>query len=192
MQKKAISIVGIMGVGKTCIAKKIAKKLNFNCIDTDKEVKNITKFSVADLVKKNQEKLLQETEYKIIKKYSNKNYIISTGDYTINNQAAWDYLQHHTITIWMNIALNKIAQRLKPTENRPFLEEDFDEIKLKEIYNNRKKRYSHAIIELKNLNKKTLENLISTLNQIINNNLDCSEKITISNTQTSKKTGKQH
>lgn len=160
---KSVTLVGIMGSGKTCVAKKLAKKFNIYHVDTDKEVKVQSGFSVKELIQSNQENKLKEIEYDIIKSNVNNRCIISTGDYTVNNQKGWDYLMYHSLTIWINIHLNKILTRLRPTENRPFFSDETNLENLKDLYNDRKKRYRQSRIHVKTLNIAKMDELIKTI-----------------------------
>lgn len=161
---KSVTLVGIMGSGKTCIAKKLAKKLDTYHVDTDEEIKIQSGFSVKELIESNQENTLKEIEFDIIKSNVNNRCIISTGDYTVNNQKGWDYLMYHSLTIWINIHLNKIITRLRPTENRPFYSDETNLKNLKDIYNERKKRYKQSKIHMKSLNTSKINELIKIIN----------------------------
>lgn len=163
---QAISLIGIMGSGKTSIAKKLAKKIDLNCIDTDAEIKKTTGFSVSELIHSEQKELLNEVEMQIIEKYAKQNYIISTGDYTVHNIKAWNFLMKNTLTIWINLSLKKILERLRPTENRPLLNENegtFDINDLSNLYKKRKRFYQKAKLELKNFKKESILKLINSI-----------------------------
>ena len=44
-----IILIGFMGVGKTSVGKQLARKLNFNFIDTDYEIERLTNKSIPIL-----------------------------------------------------------------------------------------------------------------------------------------------
>lgn len=161
---KAITLVGMMGAGKTCIAKKLAKKLSTYHIDTDQEVKSKTGLSIKEMLEENKENELKTAEFEIIKEHSKNKCVISTGDYTVNNQKAWDYILFHTLTIWINLHLNQILMRLRPNENRPFYSENLDLSNLQELYKERKKRYKQAKIQVKSLNSHKTNELVKIIN----------------------------
>ena len=48
-----VILIGFMGVGKTSVGKKLAKKLNFDFIDTDYTIKNLTE--IIKLIEKEAE-----------------------------------------------------------------------------------------------------------------------------------------
>lgn len=154
---KTVTLVGMMGAGKTSIAKKLSKKLGVKHIDTDREVKLRTGISVKDFIEQKKQNDLNLIEYEIIKEFVGQPCVISTGDYTVNNQKAWDFIMNHTVTIWINAHLNQVFNRLRPTENRPFLEESTNISNLYELLNQRKNRYKLAKIHIKSINLSKIE-----------------------------------
>ena len=50
--KKNLVLLGMMGVGKTTIAKMVAKKQNLNFIDTDQNVQNENLMSIYEIFEK--------------------------------------------------------------------------------------------------------------------------------------------
>lgn len=160
---QSISLVGIMGSGKTCIAKKIAKKLGVYHIDTDKEIKLISGLSVKELIDQNKEDLLKQTELAVIEKHIHNKCVISTGDYTVNNDTAWKLVIENSVSVWINSHLSQVIIRLKPSENRPFFTNTTELTKLKQLYHERKSRYQQSKIELRGLNAAKIEQLLKII-----------------------------
>ncbi|WP_342262083.1 shikimate kinase [Alphaproteobacteria bacterium endosymbiont of Tiliacea citrago] len=168
---QSVSLVGIMGAGKTCIAKKLAKKLDLYHIDTDKEIKTKTGLSVKQLIDTEQSDLLKTVEFEIIKEHCHKKCVVSTGDHTVNNQKAWDYLMQNSLSVWINLSLVQILQRLKPSENRPFFPTELTLQHLKEIYNERKKKYFLSKIQIRSLNASKVEDLLKIIQHFLSESI---------------------
>lgn len=168
---KPIALVGMMGAGKTSFGRKIAKKLNAQFFDSDAAIKLKTGYSPKEIFNYFGEAMLKETEFAVIEEICQKpSVIIATGDSTIDNKKAWDFLKQNTITIWLNIDLKVISARLKPNEDRPYLDEKQDESTLKfltRLYRQRAQKYkqAHLTIHRPILNKKTF---LKKLTQLIN------------------------
>lgn len=159
--KKPITLVGMMGAGKSSFGRKIAKKLNAQFFDLDNEMKTKTGYSPKEIFNYFGENMLKDSEFAVIEEIMQKapNSIIATGDSTIDNKKAWDYLKQNTITIWLNIDLKLISMRLKPNEDRPYLDEQNDNMLtfITQLYHKRAQKYkqAHLTIHRPILNKKT-------------------------------------
>ncbi len=179
---KPIALVGMMGAGKSSFGRKIAKKLNAQFFDLDNEIKIKTGYSPKEIFNYFGKQMLEETEFSVIEELVSKHTaIIATGDSTIDNKKAWEFLKENTITIWLNIDLKLISVRLKPNEDRPYLEEGNNNDMLKfitNLYHKRAQKYkqSHVTIHRPILNKKTF---LKKLTQMIDK-LQANQKIDIS------------
>ena len=63
-----IFIIGFSGTGKSTIGKKIAKKLNFSFIDTDRELELLEKKEISKIIEKSGEPFFRKLETKILKR----------------------------------------------------------------------------------------------------------------------------
>ena len=61
---KNLILTGMMGVGKSTIAKSLAKKLSYNYIDVDKIIEEIEGCSIKTIFKRKSEKYFRELEKK--------------------------------------------------------------------------------------------------------------------------------
>ena len=62
--KKNLVLTGMMGVGKSTVGKKVAKKLKFNFIDIDKEIENKEKRKIKEIFKDDGEIYFRKIEKK--------------------------------------------------------------------------------------------------------------------------------
>ena len=78
--KNIIVITGHMGSGKSLIGKKLAKYLNWQHFDSDKEIEKSEEKKISEIFKDNGEKYFRKQEEIIIKSLLNKKYsVISLG-----------------------------------------------------------------------------------------------------------------
>jgi len=174
--KKPITLVGMMGAGKSSFGRKIAKKLNAQFFDLDNEMKTKTGYSPKEIFNYFGENMLKDSEFEAVEEIIQKapNSIIATGDSTIDNKRAWDFLKQNTITIWLNIDLKLISIRLKPNEDRPYLDEQNDNMLtfITQLYHKRAQKYkqAHLTIHRPILNKKTfLKKLMQMIEKLQSN-----------------------
>jgi shikimate kinase len=165
-----------MGSGKSSYGKKIAKQYAVKFFDVDEEIKTKTDYTPKELFHFFGEKTLQAIEYEVIKELIE--YvpcIISTGDNTITNQKAWAILKTHTTTLWLNANFRLLSKRLKPTHNRPSLNDDVAKDSallqqfIQDLYNKRAARYKEAEIIVQNdilTSKDAITRIVININNV--------------------------
>jgi len=146
IKKKNICIMGLMGSGKSVIGKDLSKYLNFEFYDTDREIELKTKKSINEIFKEYGELYFRNLEEKICIKLLNKNNcVISLGGGSITNKEIRKSIKQNSYSIYLQVKLNNLVNRLKSSKKRPLLNKDGSKIEiLKKIYEDRKKFYEKA------------------------------------------------
>ena len=146
IKKKNVCIMGLMGSGKSVIGKDLSKYLNFEFYDTDKEIELKTKKSINEIFKEYGELYFRNLEEKICIKLLNKNNcVISLGGGSITNKEIRKSIKQNSYSIYLQVKLNNLVNRLKSSKKRPLLNKDGSKIEiLKKIYEDRKKFYEKA------------------------------------------------
>ncbi len=154
---KVISIVGIMGAGKSSLGKKIANHLKISFFDLDKRINEMSGYSVKEIYNFFGLNVLHAIEFYILQKMiETGSCVISTGDITVENEKAWSLIKNKTNMIWIDVDLKVLTNRLKINENRPFLVKNNFENKsnllsyLNFLYSKRLDKYKESNIILKN------------------------------------------
>src|SRR5215510_3579261 len=77
---KTVVFVGLMGVGKTCIGRRLAQRLDLPFVDADKEIEEAAGCSIADIFERHGEKYFREGERRVILRLlDNPVHVLSTG-----------------------------------------------------------------------------------------------------------------
>jgi shikimate kinase len=153
LKKNNIAIVGHMGAGKSIIGKILAKKIDFRHIDSDYEIVKFTKKSINTIFHEKGEKYFRNIETKIVLKLIEKrNVVLSLGGGTILSELIRDKLKKNSITLFLDVSLLKLEERLKKSTNRPILKNVVLEEKVKELDITRRKYYLLSDIIIKNIN----------------------------------------
>lgn len=161
-----IFLLGFMGCGKTTIGKKLAHRMNYLFIDTDRMIENHNNSTIYKLFTTYGEDKFRKLERDTIRSLSNENKIIATGGGTpcyLNNM---EWIKNNGISIYLNLNHKSLFHRLKNAkENRPLIK-DLDNNQLSHYIitnlNKRKKYYSQAdiTIEVINLDIKEIQSQI--------------------------------
>lgn len=132
--KNKVVLLGYMGVGKTTIAKLLAKKLQFKHLDLDDLIEKEEGFSVQKIFDSKGELYFRKIEHQIFKKlienHSDK-FVLSTGGGTLCYANNHLFLKNPSVTsIYLKGTLELLINRLYDSKlNRPLLAQlDKDEL----------------------------------------------------------------
>ena len=152
VKKRNICIMGLMGSGKSVIGKELSKYLNFEYYDTDKEIELQSKKSINDIFKEYGELYFRNLEEKICVKLLNKNNcVISLGGGSVTNKEIRKSIKQNSYSIYLQVKLNNLINRLKSSKKRPLLNKNESKIViLKKLYENRQKFYERADLIVNN------------------------------------------
>ena len=166
-----IFLVGPMGSGKSSLGKKLAKSLNKNFIDTDKEIEKKENKTINEIFENNGEKYFREKEKEfLINIPNNLNIIIATGGGIITNQENRKKLKENKV-IFLNASIERQSKRTSKSDKRPLLKNVNRLKKLRELYDQRLELYREVSnIEI-NVDKfKSKDILIKIIEELNENN----------------------
>ena len=134
----------MMAVGKTTLARIVAKKYNLKFVDTDANIRKKNSMSIAEIFEKKGENFFRRIEEKIVLnslKFSNN--IIAIGGGAFLNDKIREKIKNNCISVWLKCSEQTLIPRIRNSKKRPkaYLLKDKDLIKL---INDRSKIYSKA------------------------------------------------
>ena len=161
--EKNLTLTGMMGVGKTTIGKRLAKKLNYNFIDIDKIIENQEGESISVIFRSKGEDYFRKIEKILtIRELKKNNSVISLGGGAFLNSSIRQYSKKHSISFWLDVPIESLLKRLKKSKNRPVLGKEKTDGSIKKIYFIRKKFYNMADYRIK-CKKLTLKQIIEKI-----------------------------
>lgn len=112
-----------MGVGKTTVGKKLAKKLGYYFIDSDHEIEDREHLSIPEIFSQKGEKYFREVEARIISEIISRDeeIVLSLGGGAFVNEETRRILKEKTLTIWLDAPIDEILRRVGNKTNRPLL-----------------------------------------------------------------------
>ena len=128
-----ITLIGMMGTGKSKFGRLVAKNLNFNFYDVDTLIENKFKNSIKNLFMKYGEPFFRNIEAETIKKLicnirkNNEKVIISIGGGGFENKKTRELLLQYTNVIWLNTTVNILVERVGEGSKRPMIKGDVKE-----------------------------------------------------------------
>lgn len=122
-----ITLIGMMGSGKSTVAKLIADNLDYNFFDTDSLIVEKTGKEITEIFKEDGEEYFRDLEKKIINnlyyKNDNKNKVIATGGGAVLSEVNRNIFLNKSKVYWLNVKTEKLADRLYENKDRPLLKE---------------------------------------------------------------------
>ncbi len=154
----------MMGVGKSTIGKKLAKKLSLKFIDVDKIIEKKEKNTIRDIFEKKGEYYFRKIEKKItLQQIKKEESLIALGGGAFLNASIRKEIKNCCISFWLDLDLKSLTSRLKVAKKRPLLDKDKLEESVYRIYSERKKIYNESNYRIK-IKSKSIE---TTINKII-------------------------
>ena len=155
MKYKKIAIIGMMGAGKSTIAKALQEKIKIKMYDSDMLFEKKFNMAIRDFFNKYSQDEFRKQETLILQEIiKNKSFILSCGGGIILSEKNRSLLFNKDIfTIYLSADTSTIFDRIKEDTTRPLLQVDNLKNEIERILNQRKKYYSMANLTISTDNK---------------------------------------
>ena len=167
IKKKNICIMGLMGSGKSIIGKDLSKYLNLKFYDTDKEIELKMKKSISAIFEEEGESFFRDIELEVCTDLLTlNNCVISLGGGSIINREIRKVIKMNSYSIYLQVKLNNLMERLKSSKKRPLLNTELNKKEtVQNLYTYRRNYYEKADFIVNNNNDKfkVLEKIKSEL-----------------------------
>jgi shikimate kinase len=123
--KRTIALVGLMGVGKSTVGKKLAEAIGAPFVDSDDEIVKAAKLSVQEIFDRHGEAEFRRGERRVIERLLNgPPIVLATGGGAFMDPDTRALLKEKATTVWLRADLDVIWKRVSRRENRPLLKRD--------------------------------------------------------------------
>ena len=147
---KNLILTGMMGVGKSTIGKKLAKKLKYNFTDLDKLIEIRENLSINLIFKNKGEDYFREIERSIaLQELKKKKSVIALGGGAYLDKSIRISAKKLSLSFWLDVNVDILIKRLSRTKKRPLLYKKNISDTIKKIYLERKKTYNEADFRVK-------------------------------------------
>ncbi|MDH5544864.1 MAG: shikimate kinase AroK [Gammaproteobacteria bacterium] len=146
--KKNIILVGPMGAGKTTIGIQLAKQLDREFIDSDREIEKRTGATIPLIFELEGEEGFRKREASVISELVQmQNIVLATGGGAVLRQENREALSRGGLVIYLKSDVEQLFERTSKDKSRPLLQTDDPKRKLTEILHQREPLYE-AIADL--------------------------------------------
>ncbi|KQW83600.1 shikimate kinase [Brevundimonas sp. Root1279] len=122
VRERTIALVGLMGVGKSTVGRRLAKRLDLPFADGDVEIESAAAMTVSDIFAQLGESEFRAGEARVMRRLlEGPRMVLATGGGAILNPETRDVLKNRAVTVWMRADLETIAARVQRRDTRPLL-----------------------------------------------------------------------
>ncbi len=165
--KANLFLIGFSGSGKSSVGKQLAKRLDYNFVDTDRIIEENTGQTIDETLRFKGEKEFRKIETRVLSQidYSKKN-IIATGGGIPTIDKNIKIMQNEGSIIWLKASIDSIFSRLfKSKEIRPLLGSNLKKENINNLFNSRLNVYNIADKTI-DTNDKKIEQIINEITKI--------------------------
>ena len=139
-----------MGVGKSTVGKRLAKKMKLKFVDIDQIIELKEKATIGEIFKNRGENYFRKVEKKItLGELKKINLVIALGGGAFINETIRKEVKDTSMSFWLDLNVKSLLPRLKNLKKRPLLNQNNLEKKMNKIYSKRKKIYNESNFRIK-------------------------------------------
>jgi shikimate kinase len=119
---RPITLVGLMGVGKTTIGRRLAARLDLPFVDADAEIEIASGMAVAEIFERFGEAHFRDGERRVIARLiDGAPKVIATGGGAFIDADTRRLILARTLAVWLDADIATLVERVKRRETRPLL-----------------------------------------------------------------------
>lgn len=117
-----IVLIGLMGVGKSTVGRRLAARLSLPFVDADVEIEAAAGMTIADIFERFGEGEFRDGERRVIARLIDGTpKVIATGGGAFINDETRKLILDQTVAVWLDANPRILAERVKKRDTRPLL-----------------------------------------------------------------------
>ncbi len=149
---RPVVLVGLMGVGKSSIGRKLANLLHMPFVDADDEIESAAQMSIAEIFAQFGEPYFRDGERRVIARLISEpgpQRVIATGGGAFVNAETRAMILEQSIAVWLDSDLDVLVDRVGRKNTRPLLRNGNPREILARLKSEREADYAQAPIHVK-------------------------------------------
>ncbi|APG63737.1 shikimate kinase [Sphingorhabdus lutea] len=142
---RSLVLVGMMGVGKSTVGRRLAKKLSLPFVDADEAIEEAAGMHISEIFENFGESYFREGETRVIQRLIAEGpAVIATGGGAFINDITRQSILDSSLSIWLNADINILVDRVSRRNHRPLLHGKDPETVLRDLAEKRDPFYAKA------------------------------------------------
>lgn len=164
---RPVVLVGLMGVGKSTVGRRLAKRLGLPFVDSDAEIEDAAGLSAAEVFERYGEHDFRDGERRLVARLIEGDVrVIATGGGAYVDSRTRQLLNDRAITVWLDAPVDILTERTSRRDTRAQLRNQDRKATLERLSNERRNSYEEAHIHVKSgdgAHKEVVEAIVSAL-----------------------------
>jgi shikimate kinase len=166
---RPVVLVGLMGVGKSTVGRRLARRLGLDFIDSDSEIEETVGLPWGELFERYGEADYRDGERRLVARLvDGKVRVIATGGGVFVDPQTRQLLMERTITVWLDAPVDVLAERTSRRDTRPLLKNGDPKATLERLAEVERKACAEAHIHVKSGNgahRDVVESIVRALDK---------------------------
>lgn len=166
---RPVVLVGLMGVGKSTVGRRLARRLGLSFVDSDSEIEDAAGFTAAEVYERYGEREFRDGERRLVARLvSGEIRVIATGGGAFIDPRTRELLNERAITVWLDAPVDVLAERTARRDTRPLLRNDDPKGTLERLSQERRPSYAQAHIHVRSgqgAHRDVVDSIIDALKQ---------------------------
>jgi shikimate kinase len=147
---RPVVLVGLMGVGKSTVGRRLAKRLGLSFVDSDAEIEDASGYPPAEMFERYGERDFRDGERRLVARLLEGDVrVIATGGGAYIDPGTRKLLNEHAITIWLDAPVDILAERTSRRDTRAQLRNGDPKTVLERLAEERRPSYEEAHLHVK-------------------------------------------
>jgi shikimate kinase len=147
---RCIVLVGLMGVGKSTIGRRLAKRLRIGFADSDDEIEQAAFHSISEIFERFGEASFRDGERRVIQRLvAGEPKVIATGGGAFIDAGTRALILDKCIAVWLDADIDTLVDRVERRDHRPLLKGKNAASVLRELAAVRNPIYAEAHIHVR-------------------------------------------
>ena len=147
---RPVVLVGLMGVGKSTVGRRLARRLGLSFVDTDEEIEDAAGYPAAEVFERFGEHDFRDGERRLVARLMQGDIrVIATGGGAYVDPRTRQLLNERAITVWLDAPVDILAERTSRRDTRAQLRNGDPKTVLQRLADERRPSYEEAHIHVK-------------------------------------------
>ena len=169
---RPVVLVGLMGVGKSTVGRRLARRLGLPFVDSDAEIEDAAGYPAAEIFERFGERDFRDGERRLVARLvEGEIRVIATGGGAYVDPNTRRLLNERAITIWLDAPVDILAERTARRDTRAQLRNSDPKAVLQKLADERRPSYSEAHIHVRSgdgAHRDVVEAIVQALEAFVN------------------------